>query len=167
VLRGQIAVATARFPSGTTGAPLDALARRPLWDAGLDFGHGTGHGVGHFLCVHEGPQGLAPRSTKTALAPGMIVSNEPGYYRAGHYGIRLENLVEVVAAGEGADGQPFLGLRDLTVVPLDTRCVERSLLGDAECAWLNAYHARVRAEVAPLLRTDAERAWLVRACAEI
>ncbi len=164
VLRGQIAVATARFPAGTSGAPLDALARRPLWDAGLDFGHGTGHGVGHFLCVHEGPQGLSPRSTKTSLAPGMIVSNEPGYYRAGHYGIRLENLVEVVAAGEGADGQPFLALRDLTVVPLDTRCVDRSLLTDAEAAWLNAYHARVRTEVGPLLRTEAERGWLDRAC---
>ncbi len=167
VLRGHIAVATVRFPAGTSGAPLDALARRPLWDAGLDFGHGTGHGVGHFLCVHEGPQSLAPRSTKTALVPGMVVSNEPGYYRGGHYGIRLENLVEVIAAGNGADGQPFLALRDLTLVPFDTRCVEPALLDASERAWLDAYHARVLAEVAPLLRTDRERAWLSRACAPL
>jgi Xaa-Pro aminopeptidase len=167
VLRGHIAMATARFPAGTSGAPIDALARRPLWDAGLDFGHGTGHGVGHFLCVHEGPQSVAPRSTKTALKPGMIVSNEPGYYRAGQYGIRIESLVEVVDAGTGADAQPFLGFRELTLCPIDTRCVERSLLRDEERAWLDAYHARVLREISPRLRTPAERDWLARACAAL
>jgi Xaa-Pro aminopeptidase len=167
VLRGHIAMATVRFPAGTSGAPIDALARRPLWDAGLDFGHGTGHGVGHFLCVHEGPQSIAPRSTKPALKPGMIVSNEPGYYRAGQYGIRIESLVEVVESGPGADGQPFLGFRELTLCPIDTRCVERALLTDTERAWLDAYHARVLREIAPRLRTPAERAWLARACAPL
>jgi Xaa-Pro aminopeptidase len=167
VLRGHIAMATARFPAGTSGAPIDALARRPLWDAGLDFGHGTGHGVGHFLCVHEGPQSVAPRSTKTALKPGMIVSNEPGYYRAGQYGIRIESLVEVVDAGTGADAQPFLGFRELTLCPIDTRCVERSLLRDEERAWLDAYHARVLREITPRLRTGPERDWLARACAAL
>ena len=163
VLKGHIAVATVRFPRGTSGSPINALARRPLWDGGLEFGHGTGHGVGHFLCVHEGPQGLAPRSTATALEPGMIVSNEPGYYKAGHYGIRIENLVEVIEAGKGADGEPFLGFRELTLCPLDTRCVDADLLVAGERDWLNAYHARVRAEVAPLLSEPAERAWLERA----
>jgi Xaa-Pro aminopeptidase len=167
VLRGHIAVATARFPAGTPGAPIDALARRPLWDAGLDFGHGTGHGVGHFLCVHEGPQGISVRSIKPPLRPGMIVSNEPGYYRAGQYGIRIESLVEVVDAGLGADAQPFLGFRELTLCPIDTRCVERSLLTAEERAWLDAYHARVLREITPRLRTAAEREWLARACAPV
>ncbi len=167
VLRGHIAMATARFPAGTSGAPIDALARRPLWDAGLDFGHGTGHGVGHFLCVHEGPQSVAPRSTKVALRPGMIVSNEPGYYRAGHYGIRIESLVEVVESGTGADGQPFLAFRELTLCPIDTRCVERALLTEGERAWLDAYHARVLREITPRLRSATEREWLTRACAPI
>lgn len=162
VLKGHIAVATARFPSGTSGAPIDALARRPLWEGGLDFGHGTGHGVGHFLCVHEGPQGIAPRSSKTALRPGMIVSDEPGYYKAGEYGIRIESLLEVVSAGEGADGHPFLGFRELTLCPIDTSCLERALLTEEERDWLNRYHARVREELAPRLTDPADVTWLER-----
>jgi Xaa-Pro aminopeptidase len=162
VLKGCIAVATVRFPTGTSGAPLDALARRPLWDGGRDFGHGTGHGVGHFLCVHEGPHGIALRSSKTALRPGMIVSDEPGYYKAGEYGIRIENLVEVVPAGEGADGQPFLGFRELTLCPIDKRCIDPSLLSAEERDWLDRYHARVRQELAPELADPADRAWLER-----
>jgi Xaa-Pro aminopeptidase len=162
VLKGHIAVATVDFPEGATGSQIDSLARRPLWEAGLDYGHGTGHGVGHFLCVHEGPQAIAPRSTKVALKPGMILSNEPGYYEAGAYGIRLENLLEVVEREAGPQGTKFFGFETLTLCPIDTRCIDAGGLDDAERGWLNAYHARVRESLAPLLEDPADRRWLER-----
>jgi Xaa-Pro aminopeptidase len=161
VLKGHIAVATARFPEGTNGAQIDALARRPLWDAGLDYGHGTGHGVGHFLCVHEGPARIAPRGL-VALQAGMILSNEPGYYETGAYGIRIENLVEVVECEPGRGDRRFLGFDTLTLCPIDTRCIDTSLLGSDERRWLNDYHQRVRTTLAPQLEAAADRQWLER-----
>jgi len=162
VLKGHIAVATARFPQGTTGTHLDAFARRPLWDTGLDFDHGTGHGVGSFLSVHEGPTRIS-RTGHTVLEPGVILSNEPGYYKTGAYGIRIENLV-VVKEPEPAPGgeRPMLGFETLTLVPIDRRLVERSMLSAEESAWLNAFHARIAPAVSHLL-DDAERRWLAEA----
>lgn len=163
VLRGHIALATARFPEGTTGSQLDALARRALWEAGLDYDHGTGHGVGSYLGVHEGPQRISKTPSPVALRPGMILSNEPGYYRAGAYGIRLESLVVVtpVEPPPGAE-VPLLGFETLTLVPLDLALVEPTLLTPAEVAWLDAYHARVRESIAPLVDPDTA-AWLEQA----
>jgi Xaa-Pro aminopeptidase len=163
VLRGHIAVSTARFPEGATGSQIDSLARKPLWDAGLDYGHGTGHGVGHFLCVHEGPQAIAPRSTKVPLAPGMILSNEPGYYETNAYGIRLENLIEVVEREPGANGVHFYGFDTLTLCPIDLRCVDTGVLAPEERSWLDAYHARVRETLGPQLDDPADQRWLERA----
>ncbi len=163
VLKGHIAMATARFPEGTTGAQLDSFARQYLWQAGLDFDHGTGHGVGSYLGVHEGPQRISKAGSGTALRPGMIVSNEPGYYKEGAYGIRIENLVTVVAAPPppGAE-RPLLGFETLTLAPIDLALVEPTLMTAAEIAWLDAYHGRVRAEIGPLV--DAETsAWLTLA----
>ena len=152
VLKGHIQLALARFPEGTTGAQLDAFARRPLWDAGLDYGHGTGHGVGSYLSVHEGPQSISPRGTMQALKPGMICSNEPGYYKTGEYGIRIENLVVVRDLGDIPGGEKtMLGFETITLVPIDLNLVEAGMLTDAEKAWLNAYHADVRAALAPVL----------------
>ncbi|MCA8926967.1 MAG: aminopeptidase P family protein [Alphaproteobacteria bacterium] len=166
VLQGHIGLATARFPTGTTGAQLDALARAPLWNDGLDFDHGTGHGVGSYLGVHEGPQRVA-KSGATALVPGMIVSNEPGYYKAGAFGIRTENLLVVrEAEGVGQDGRKFLEFETITLAPIDRRLVEVSLLTQVERAWLNDYHNRVMAEVGPDLDV-ATRAWLERATAPL
>jgi Xaa-Pro aminopeptidase len=166
VLKGHAAVAAARFPPGTTGAALDTLARIALWTAGLDYDHGTGHGVGSFLSVHEGPQRIS-KTGHVALKPGMIVSNEPGYYRAGAFGIRIENL-ELVAPAEPVAGgeRPMHRFETLTLVPIDTRLVDRDHLTRDEIAWLDAYHARVRAEIGPLL-DDATRAWLERATAPL
>ena len=168
VLKGHIALATARFPEGTTGAQLDAFARRPLWDAGLDYGHGTGHGVGSYLSVHEGPQSISSRGTGQALKPGMICSNEPGYYKTGEYGIRIENLV-VVNPLEQTDGdRPMMSFETITMAPIDLDLVEPSLLTAAEREWLNAYHADVRAKIATALKDDADaRAWLDRAARPI
>ncbi|TMJ21627.1 MAG: M24 family metallopeptidase, partial [Alphaproteobacteria bacterium] len=162
VLKGHIALATVRFPFGTTGSQLDALARTALWQVGLDYDHGTGHGVGAYLSVHEGPQRISKVANNVALQPGMIVSNEPGYYKTGAYGIRIENLVAVKEAEiEGADRR-YLEFETLTLAPIDLECVEVGLLTDAEKAWLNAYHARVREVVAP--QVDGEtRAWLEQA----
>ncbi|MSP68289.1 MAG: aminopeptidase P family protein [Alphaproteobacteria bacterium] len=163
VLKGHIALATARFPRGTTGAQLDALARRALWDAGLDYDHGTGHGVGSFMNVHEGPQRIAKGGTSAALEPGMIISVEPGYYKTGAYGIRIENLVVVVEVPlpEGAEVD-LLGFETLTLAPIDRNLVEARLLTAEEIAWLDAYHARVCAVLTPIV--DAETAtWLVQA----
>ena len=140
VLKGHIALATARFPEGTAGAQLDALARAPLWQGGLDFDHGTGHGVGSYLSVHEGPQRVA-RSGNEPLLPGMIVSNEPGYYEAGAFGIRIENLLLV---REDPDFPEMLSFETLTFAPIDRRLIDTALLTPAERDWLNAYHARVR-----------------------
>ena len=164
VLKGHIALATTRFPAGTSGSQLDALARRPLWAAGLDYDHGTGHGVGSFLSVHEGPQRISKLPNRVALKPGMIVSNEPGYYKAGAYGIRIENLVLVVETPAMAgEERPMLGFETLTLAPLERRLIETRLLAPEEIAWVDAYHARVLAEIGPEL-TDAERAFLEEAC---
>ncbi len=163
VLKGHIAIATARFPKGTSGAQLDALARRALWDAGLDYDHGTGHGVGSYLGVHEGPQRIAKIGTDVPLKPGMIVSNEPGYYKAGAYGIRIENLVTVAARKDmpGAE-RAFYGFETLTLAPIDRALIDPALLTDAEIAWLDAYHARVRGELTSLVDSETA-AWLKEA----
>jgi Xaa-Pro aminopeptidase len=160
VLKGHIAVATARFPAGTAGSQLDALAREALWQVGLDYDHGTGHGVGAYLGVHEGPHRIAKRGGDVALRPGMIVSNEPGYYKTGGFGIRIENLETVVAldAPDGAE-RSLLGFRALTLAPIDLACVNPDLLTEAERDWLNAYHARVYEEIAPLV-DGATAGWL-------
>jgi Xaa-Pro aminopeptidase len=163
VLKGHIALATMRFPDGTTGAALDAFARKSLWDAGLDYDHGTGHGVGSYLSVHEGPQNISKKHITQTLKPGMICSNEPGYYKAGEYGIRIENLI-VVSEPEtilGGD-RKMMRFETITLAPIDTNLVEPSLLTTDERNWLNAYHARVRETLSPSL--DAEtNAWLVQA----
>ncbi len=161
VLKGHIAIARAVFPSGTSGAQIDALARIPLWRAGLDFDHGTGHGVGSYLSVHEGPQRIA-KTGVTALAPGMILSNEPGYYAAGAFGIRIENLVVVEPRTiQGAERQ-MLGFETLTLAPIDLRLVEPKLMDADEIAWLDAYHARVRKALSPLVDAPTRR-WLANA----
>ena len=165
VLKGHIALATARFPEGTTGSQLDTLARLPLWRAGLDYDHGTGHGVGHFLGVHEGPQRISKRPNRVALEPGMVVSNEPGYYKAGAYGIRIENLVTVVQVESDAE-KPLLGFETLTLTPIDRALVVADMLDGAEVAWLNAYHARVLNEITPLV-DEATAEWLAEAAAPI
>src|SRR5690606_36864485 len=159
VLKGHIAIATARFPERTTGAQLGPFARRALWDAGLDFDHGTGHGVGSFLSVHEGPARIS-KLGHTPLEAGMILSNEPGFYKSGHWGIRIENLVLVREAEmlEGGD-RPVHSFETLTLAPIDRRLIERALLTPAERAWLDAYHARVREEIGPVLDPET-RTWL-------
>jgi Xaa-Pro aminopeptidase len=166
VLKGHIALATARFPTGTTGSQLDTLARYALWQVGLDYDHGTGHGVGAYLSVHEGPHRISKVANSIALQPGMIVSNEPGYYKTGAYGIRIENLVAVREASiEGADRR-YYEFETLTHAPIDLDCVDLELLTEAEKAWLNAYHARVREIVGPQV-DDATRTWLAEATREI
>jgi Xaa-Pro aminopeptidase len=161
VLKGHIAIAQSVFPKGTTGAQLDSFARQPLWEAGLDFDHGTGHGIGSYLSVHEGPQRIA-KTGHTPLEVGMMLSNEPGYYKTGEYGIRIENLILVERREvEGAEREMF-GFETLTFAPIDTRLVEPALMTSAEIAWLNDYHAEVRAKLSGSL--DAEtRAWLDQA----
>jgi Xaa-Pro aminopeptidase len=167
VLKGHIALATIRFPYGTTGGQLDALARQYLWADGVDYAHGTGHGVGSFLAVHEGPQRIAAFGGQgEPLRPGMICSNEPGYYKAGEFGIRIENLVLVTPLEiEGAEHE-VLGFETLTFAPIDRNCIEATLLSPAERDWLNGYHAKVIEVVAPQLDGDA-LAWLEQACAPI
>ncbi|HTI66371.1 MAG TPA: aminopeptidase P family protein [Caulobacteraceae bacterium] len=167
VLRGHIALARVRFPAGTTGSALDTLARAPLWMAGLDFDHGTGHGVGSYLGVHEGPQRIAKRPDSTALQPGMIVSNEPGYYKTGAYGIRIENLQVVTEASEPPGGErPMLGFETLTLAPIDRRLVVTEMLAPEERAWLDAYHARVLKLIGPQVEPPV-RTWLKKACAAL
>jgi len=161
VLKGHIAIARAVFPKGTTGAQIDGFARAALWEAGLDFDHGTGHGVGAFLSVHEGPQRIAKTGT-VALEAGMILSNEPGYYRAGEYGIRLENLVLVEPRAIPGAERPMLGFETLTLAPFDRRLVALDLLSPGERAWIDAYHARVRDTLGGHLDAPA-RAWLEQA----
>jgi len=166
VLQGMIAVSRARFPRGVAGGHLDALARFPLWTAGMDYDHGTGHGVGAALSVHEGPVRISRIST-LPLQPGMILSNEPGYYRAGGWGIRIENLVAVSDAPAGVDGhRRMLGFETLTLCPIDTGLILTARLSGDERDWLNAYHARVLAEIGPRVSAPA-RAWLAEACAAI
>ena len=165
VLRGHVAISRAVFPKGTTGAQIDTLARLPLWEAGLDFDHGTGHGVGAFLSVHEGPQRIAKTGT-VALEAGMILSNEPGYYRAGGYGIRIENLVLVEPREVPGGERPVLGFETLTLVPYDRRLIVPEMLSPAERAWIDAYHAHVRDVLDPDLDPET-RAWLERATAAL
>ena len=161
VLKGHIAIARAVFPKGTTGAQIDALARVALWRAGSDFDHGTGHGVGSYLSVHEGPQRIAKTGT-AALVPGMIVSDEPGYYGAGGFGIRIENLVVVEPRTIPDAEREMLGFETLTLAPIDVRLVEPKLMDDHEIAWLDAYHARVRKVLSPLIDAPTRR-WLANA----
>jgi Xaa-Pro aminopeptidase len=162
VLKGHIALAMARFPAGTTGSQLDSLARYALWQAGLDYDHGTGHGVGAYLSVHEGPQRISKVASNIALQPGMIVSNEPGYYKAGAYGIRIENLLAVREARIAGADRRYLEFETLTLAPIDLACVEPNLLTEPERAWLNAYHQRVRDTIAPQVDADT-RQWLDQA----
>ncbi len=168
VLKGHLALRHACFPKGTTGAQLDVLARRALWQAGLDYGHGTGHGVGHYLNVHEGPQGISPRSTEVALEPGMIVSNEPGLYLADRYGIRIENLVLVVekVSAEASGSVPFYGFEDLTFVPHCRKLIDPSLLERWEIEALDTYHEQVLRTLSDSL-PRATREWLLRETAPI
>jgi Xaa-Pro aminopeptidase len=162
VLKGHIALATARFPAGTTGSQLDALARFHLWQAGLDYDHGTGHGVGAYLSVHEGPHRISKMANNVALLPGMIVSNEPGYYKTDAYGIRIENLVAVREAKiEGADRR-YYEFETLTLAPIDLACIDQDMLTSPERDWLNAYHRRVRESVGPDV-DEVTRAWLAEA----
>lgn len=163
VLKGHIALDTARFPKGTTGTQLDALARQYLWAEGFDYDHGTGHGVGHYLSVHEGPQRIGKANNRVALQPGMVCSNEPGYYRDGTFGIRIENLVVVQHCQDlaGAEREIY-EFEALTLVPLDTRLFDTTLLNDAEKRWVNRYHQRVHQAMAPLLTGD-DLTWLEQA----
>ena len=167
VLKGHIALASATFPKGTTGSQLDILARRPLWEVGLDYDHGTGHGVGSYLGVHEGPQRISKVASAVPLLPGMIISNEPGYYKAGEYGIRIENLIVVIAGKKVYDSdREFLTFETLTLVPFDRLLIDPELLTQKEREWVNAYHARVRATLLPFL--DAETAlWMELATAPL
>lgn len=166
VLKGMINVSIARFPEGTKGSTLDILARLALWKAGVDYAHGTGHGVGSYLSVHEGPQGIHSVST-VKIQPGMIISNEPGYYKENKYGIRIENLIlatepEAIKSGE----KDMMGFETLTLAPIDIRLIDASLLTDEELDWLNAYHTRVRKVISPHLNKD-EKSWLKAATAAI
>ncbi|PSW19385.1 X-Pro aminopeptidase [Photobacterium sanctipauli] len=165
VLKGHIALASARFPKGTTGSQLDALARQHLWAHGFDYDHGTGHGVGHFLSVHEGPQRIAKVHNPTALLPGMVLSNEPGYYRADAFGIRIENL-ELVVEVETAGDMTVMGFESLTRAPIDRRLVDLSLMTDTELTWLNNYHQTVFEVLSPSLDGD-NLAWLEQATAAL
>ena len=163
VLKGHIALARLKFPTGTTGHQIDAIARKPLWDAGLDYDHGTGHGVGSFLGVHEGPQRIAKAPNSQPLLPGMILSNEPGFYKAGEFGIRIENLIVVRKAEQivGAD-RDMLEFETITMAPINLDLVAGELLSDGERAWLNDYHAKVRERVGPHI-PDEIRAWFEKA----
>lgn len=163
VLKGHIALAQAKFPAGTSGQQLDAFARQYLWQHGYDYDHGTGHGVGHFLSVHEGPQRIAKNANGVALLPGMVVSNEPGYYRAGAFGIRLENLVTVkpCVTLSGAERE-MLEFETLTFIPLDRRLIDKTLLSTSEIDWFNAYQQSVFARLAPFMAGD-DHAWLMQA----
>ena len=171
VLKGHIALDRAVFPQGTVGGQLDAFARQYLWQAGVDYAHGTGHGVGSFLSVHEGPQRIAKLGGGQAgadqeLFAGMILSNEPGYYKQGHFGIRIENLVLTVQRKlDGAEGD-YLGFETLTFVPIDRTLAERALLTPDEIAWWNEYHAKVQSILAPQMEGD-DLAWLERHCAPL
>ncbi len=170
VLKGTMALSRTRFPRGTLSPMLDAIARAPLWAEGLDFGHGTGHGVGYFLNVHEGPQSISRTlpDAHMAMQPGMITSIEPGVYRTGQWGVRIENLVLNVPADtpEGGTFAEMLEFETLTLCPIDTTCIERSLLRADEIEWLNAYHAVVLQRLAPRVQ-GAALAWLQRRCQPI
>ena len=171
VLKGHIGIASAIFPKGTRGSQLDSFARRPLWEAGLDYAHGTGHGVGSFLSVHEGPQRIAAAWSNQPggdepLQPGMILSNEPGYYKTGEYGMRIENLVLVVDKQIDDAEKEMLGFETLTFAPIERRLVVKEMLSPQELAWLDNYHAEVLAKIGPSLSGD-DLAWLEEACAPL
>ncbi|MFL6740842.1 MAG: aminopeptidase P family protein [Sphingomicrobium sp.] len=171
VLKGHIGIATAVFPKGTRGSQLDSFARRPLWEAGLDYAHGTGHGVGSFLAVHEGPQRISPVGSAQSggdepLQAGMIISNEPGYYKTGEYGIRIENLVLVVEREIDGAEKEMLGFETLTFAPIDRRLIDVGMLEPEELIWLNCYHAHVLAKIGPQLQ-GADLEWLQHACAAL
>ena len=155
MLQGHIALAAAVFPPDTSGYQLDILARQPLWSAGLDYAHGTGHGVGTYLGVHEGPQSVAKKAPWVPLQPGMILSNEPGYYVEDEYGIRIENLVVV----RNSETEGMLEFETLTLAPIDRSLIEPSLMTEAELAWLNDYHERVWQTLSPLL-SESDALWL-------
>jgi Xaa-Pro aminopeptidase len=157
VLQGVIAISRLRFPTGVTGRQIDAFARLALWSAGQDFAHGTGHGVGHYLCVHEGPQGISPRSA-VAFQPGMIVSNEPGYYQEGSFGIRTENLIIVT---QSIDYEGFFEFETLTYVPIDRRMIIADMLTADEKSWINQYHQTCRDKIEHRL-SDATRVWFAQ-----
>jgi len=167
VLKGNIALQTAHFPKGTTGVQLDVLARMNLWNAGLNYGHGTGHGVGFFLRVHEPPQGFADSTMtsrgSTPMEAGMVSSNEPGYYEAGAYGIRIENLMLCVPSSKHKD---FLAFESITLFPIETKLIDLSLMSALDIAWLNKYHQRVYAALSPSLNGE-EKAWLWSKCETI
>jgi Xaa-Pro aminopeptidase len=158
VLKGHIAIATIVFPKNTTGAQIDAFARKPLWEAGLDFDHGTGHGIGSYLSVHEGPQRIS-KVGHTPLEPGMMLSNEPGFYKVGEYGIRIENLILVERRDIPGGDRDMMGFETLTLAPIDLRLVDPALMNADELAWLDAYHRRVRETLGPDLDGET-RAWL-------
>ncbi len=167
VLKGHLALGRVRFPAGTTGSALDALARMALWQAGLDYDHGTGHGVGSYLGVHEGPQRIAKAPNSVPLVPGMIVSNEPGYYKEGHYGIRIENLQFVTPPADIEGGErPMLGFEQLTMAPIDRTLIEKDLLSPDDIAQLDAYHAAVFEKIGPLVPKDVA-AWLKKVTAPL
>ena len=162
VLKGHISLATAKFPVGTRGSQLDILARKAMWDLGLNYGHGTGHGVGHFLCVHEGPQSIRMDENSTTLQPGMMISNEPGMYRTNGYGIRIENLVQVIPAQKTEFGQ-FLQFETLTLFPIDKKLIDWDIMTTLEIDWLNNYHQNVFDKISAQLN-DIECAWLKEKC---
>lgn len=166
VLQGLIALSQAVFPDGTSGHRLDMLARTPLWRAGLDFDHGAGHGLGSHFAVHEWPSAFAARPPGGPVHAGMVLTNEPGYYLPGSHGIRLENAMAVQRRATGGD-RPCCGFETLTLAPIDRRMIDRTLLAQAECDWVDAYHARVLEEIEPGLGEPADRAWLVSACAPL
>lgn len=166
VLKGHIAMATVRFPKGTSGRQLDTLARASLWQAGLDYEHGTGHGVGSYLAVHEGPQRIAKLASDVALEPGMILSNEPGYYKPGAYGIRIENLIVVREDKRDGDEKDMLAFETITMAPLDRQLVDADMLSDSERQWLDGYHAEVREKLMPVMPEESH-AWLAAATAAL
>ena len=165
VLKGMIAISRATFPGGTRGVDLDPFARRALWAHGLNYDHGTGHGVGSYLSVHEGPQSIS-KAGMVELKPGMICSNEPGYYKAGAYGIRIENLVVVTPPHDVGGDLPVMGFETLTLVPIDRRLIALDLLDAAERTWLDAYHKRVADTLNPLVDPETRR-WLKTATAKL
>ena len=167
VLQAHIRLASQIFPVGTNGASLDAITRSGLWNAGMDYGHGTGHGVGSFLNVHEGPQRISPVAHDVALQEGMVLSNEPGYYEKNWGGIRLENLYLVKKSDklpQHPDGKDWLAFEELTLIPFDRRLVDRNLLSTKELHWLDEYHIRVYSEISPMLDNSKDFQWLTWAC---
>ena len=166
VLKGHVALSRVRFPRGTRGYQLDLLARQPLWEEGLNYGHGTGHGVGFVLNVHEGPQRISPHAIDEALLPGMVTSNEPGIYREGKHGIRIENLIMTVPWEDCPGEEEFLRFETLSLCPYDRKLIDTALLSEPEIEWINAYHAEVVRRLSPFLNGE-ERTWLERAAREI